>query len=485
MSLLSSSNGALLSLSEGLADETCSDACCGGGGGECSIVQLVACECGDVAFVCLPDSYLSCQPGEPDFGPPAIGTVVRVGPVGPYPGRCWEVVEHWDEWPPVDEFVNPPLGYVHTELLPECAGSCGDEACTDYGHLCPPGTCGWEMCNGWQDFDPDSCGFITRSVRVDEVLVVSTAQVNLLLDAVNIAGPANPIGAPSGSTLEAFNGTLTYSVVCETRFRFEVGSGPVCVSNSMRVFYKLDLVYDRPFNDPGFQHTEIHNEYELLGFDCPASGIGGPTVLTPCGNPVPVLGAQPPECGIGNECLFNGSHSVRDLMCGDAPVGAAFFWDTFWQITRAECASFEVMGGMVDPARYPYTCDETYVLEDTHTALGGDGCGIENDTTDQVRIAALGGWNFKRTTRTRNEQVRQVTCQAGVVSTDATWNYQFTGAVQQKVVWSRCVDTEATERGGRDEETKRRRDEVAGMMHDPAAWEVIRRMTTPCAGCGG
>lgn len=33
MSLLSSSAGALLSLSEGLADETCSAACCGGGGG--------------------------------------------------------------------------------------------------------------------------------------------------------------------------------------------------------------------------------------------------------------------------------------------------------------------------------------------------------------------------------------------------------------------------------------------------------------------
>lgn len=482
MSLLSSSSGALLSLSEGLADENCSDACCGGGGGECSIVQLVACECADVAFVCLPDGYLSCQPGEPDFGPPAIGTVVRVGAAGPYPGRCWEVVEHWDEWPDLSGFVNPPLVYLKEEI-DGCVGGCADEACAPYSHLCPPGTCGVEICRGWQDFAPDSCGYITDALRlrVDEVVVVGTAQINLVLDGESIAGPGNTVGAPAGATLESMHATLAYNVVVTTRFRFVAGSGLVCVSNQMDLHYVLDAVLDRPFADPAHQHVEIHNDYTLLGTGCPIAGPGSPTVTNPCGFPVAVLGADPPDCGGVNECLFNGSHNVRELKCGPDPVGSSAFWDRFWQITRAVCAAFEWQD------RFPYTCDETYTLEDTHTTLGSNGCGVQNDTTDTLRLSALPRSLRKRTERHRNEQLVVVTCVAGpggtqVSSTD-TSNYQCSAAVQQRVIWSRCAESGATERGG-DEETKRRRDEV-GTLHDPAALEVIRRMTQPCAGCGG
>lgn len=484
MSMLDS-NGFLLTLGDQIAGENCADACgCGGGPVDCRIVQLTACQCADTAFVCLPDGYLSCQPED---GPPEIGTVVRIAVGGVYAGRCWTVADHWDEWPDFEGFLHPPLVYLAAAIEPVCRGGCDDGGCVDYSGLCPPSLCGWEMCNGWQDWDPDSCGYIPDggSVRVDEVLVVATAQINLFLDAESIAGPGNTVGAPAGAVLERFNGTLAYNLIVQTRFRF-IGGAIACVSNSMYLHYRLDAVLDRPYVDPEHQHVEIDNDYELNGSGCPIPGPGSPTVSNPCNFPVAVLGAAPPECGIGNECLFARTHDIRELMCGSEPVGASTFWDRFWQITRASCAGFEEMG------RYPYTCDETYTLEETHTTVGSNGCGVDNDTIDTLRIVAW-PWQMKKTSRNRNEQLRIVNCVSGpggleVSSTD-TSNYQWDAAVQQRVVWSRCVEgTEAfLPDGGRHEGTEggeQQSSRPAEQQMDARARAVLQRMLNPCATCG-
>lgn len=383
----------------------CSD-CCGGGGPTDPQywIELVSCQCGYVRYMQVGDGWFSCSPA--DGGPPPIGTVLRAYDSNDFePGACWEVTDHLDALPDGAPIMPDDLEF-------QCTNGCADARCRDISVGCPP--CPWDLCNGWQDWASNQCGYVTRHAYIRRLVAMAVGEQSL---AFQYRFWRN------GVQDSARDATITYNAMQFTTWDWDTNTNqPVFVNQTLQLVARMQYAEYGPSHGAGcsFDKTVTVSA---------TNNVEGQWFNTVCG-PLPPILSDP-------------------IRCGDEPTRLAYFphgiVEPFSQCPEYQACVNPAVSAIFTASAYvdnqlpdDGTCLQDVVVSSQHeNTIGGNGCGriLDRTVTDTRYFRP---WIFTRTRRQWDE-TGDTYGGCGTTQPDHTyWNIQYTGSISGRGWWRVC-----------------------------------------------